>query len=157
MPAPPFRAVLDTNVLVACALLPDAVPAAALPKRLRPARDCVDAVRARGVLLASDETLAELRTVLLRPDFDAHRTRAEREAFLAAVEAEAERVVPAALPRTCKDPDDDKFLAVALAGGAGVLLTEDRALLALRGIGRTRILRPVAFLKETAPGAAGFD
>jgi len=151
MPTPPLRAVLDTNVLVAYALLPATLPPAALPKRLRPSRDCVEAVRARGVLLASDETLAELRTVLLRPDFDAHKPRAEREAFLSAVEAEAERVVPAPLPRTCKDPDDDKFLAVAVAGGADVLLTEDKALLALRTIGPTRILRPIAFLKDMAP------
>ncbi|HYH23240.1 MAG TPA: putative toxin-antitoxin system toxin component, PIN family [Azospirillum sp.] len=143
MSTPPLRAVLDTNVLVAYALLPDAVP-----RRLRPARDCVEAVRARGVMLASEATLTELRTVLLRPDFDTHKPRAEREAFLASIEAGAERVVPAALPRTCKDPDDDKFLAVALAGAAGWLLTEDKALLALRTIGATRILRPIVFLKE---------
>lgn len=35
-----------------------------------------------------------------------------------------------ALPR-CSDPDDQKFLELAQAGGAGVLLTRDKALLKL--------------------------
>ncbi|HEY0835132.1 MAG TPA: putative toxin-antitoxin system toxin component, PIN family [Azospirillum sp.] len=144
---PPLRVILDTNVLVAYALLP-----VVEPPRLRPSRDCVEAVRAGGVLLASEATLAELRAVLLRACFDAYKPRPEREAFLATVEAEAERVVPAALPRTCKDPEDDMFLAVAVAGAADLLLTEDKALLAVRAIGATRILRPTAFLRDRARG-----
>ena len=100
------------------------------------------------MILASDATLAELRDVLLRPAFDHLKPRADREAFLSAIEAEAERVEPAEEQRLCSDPDDDKFLAVALAGDADVLLTEDKAVLALRTVGRTRILRPIAFARQ---------
>ncbi len=109
---------------------------------------CVEIARRDGVILVSDATLAELREVLLRPAFDRFKPRAAREAFLAAIEAGSERIVPAEEPRLCSDPDDDKFLAVALAGHADVLLTEDKAVLALRTVGETRILRPIAFARH---------
>jgi len=141
----PRRFILDTNVLVGAALLPDG----GVPRRLEPTRLCLAAARG-GVLLASDATLAELREVLLRSAFDHHKPRAAREAFLAAVEAEVERVQPAEGVKLCSDPDDDKFLAVALGGLADVLLTEDKALLALRTVGNTRVLRPMTFLKTMA-------
>jgi putative PIN family toxin of toxin-antitoxin system len=137
------RFVLDTNVLVSAALLPEGGV-----RRYEPTRLCVEIARASGVLLVSDATLAELHAVLLRPAFDRLKPRAEREAFLAAIEAEAERVEPAEDVRLCSDPDDDMFLAVALAGNADVLLTEDKAVLALRTVGGTRILRPIAFARQ---------
>ncbi|HYG86413.1 MAG TPA: putative toxin-antitoxin system toxin component, PIN family [Azospirillum sp.] len=137
------RFVLDTNVLVGAALLPKGGV-----RRYEPTRLCVETAMLDGVLLVSEATLAELREVLLRPAFDRHKARTEREAFLSAVEAEAERVEPAEEVRLCSDPDDDKFLAVALAGKADVLLTEDKALLALRTVGGTRILRPIAFARR---------
>lgn len=137
------RFVLDTNVLVSAALLPEGGV-----RRYEPTRLCVEAARRDGVLLVSDATLAELRAVLLRPAFDRFKPRAEREAFLAAIAAEAEPVAPAEAVRLCSDPDDDMFLAVALAGNADVLLTEDKAVLALRTVGRTRILRPIAFARQ---------
>ena len=137
------RFVLDTNVLVSAALLPEGGV-----RRYEPTRLCVEAARRDGVLLVSAATLAELREVLLRPTFDRLKPRAGREAFLAAIEAEAERVEPAEVQPLCSDPDDDKFLAVALAGGADVLLTEDKAVLALKTVGRTRILRPIAFARQ---------
>lgn len=56
----------------------------------------------------------------------------------AAIEAEFDRLsyridsVPAPLPLPrCQDPDDQKFLELALASGARWLVTRDRALLAL--------------------------
>lgn len=140
MVAIPQRFVLDTNVLVSAALL-----SGEAARRYQPTRRCVAIARTHGVMLVSDATLEELREVLRRPAFDRQKPRAEREAFLSAITAEAERVVPAPGVRLCRDPDDDKFLAVALAGDADVLLTEDKAVLALKTIGRTRILRPITF------------
>ena len=67
--------------------------------------------------------LAEARRIARRP---------EREL------AQAER---ASLPR-CSDPDDQKFLALALAARADVLLTKDRALLALARRTPFRIVSP---------------
>jgi predicted nucleic acid-binding protein len=56
-------------------------------------------------------------------------------------------VEPARTPRVVPDdPDDDKLLAVALAGNADALVTNDRHLLALDPYGSVRVLRPTAFL-----------
>lgn len=139
----PFRVVLDTNILVAYALLGDAVP-----RRSLAIRDCVVAARARGRLFASDATLAELRAVLMRPDFDRYKPAVERESFLAALADEVRRVQPAPIGRLCRDPDDDMFLAVALAADAHWLVTVDQQLLSVRTVGRTRVLRPERFLER---------
>ncbi|WP_165742279.1 PIN domain-containing protein [Candidatus Thiosymbion oneisti] len=53
------RIVIDTGVLVSAAIRPESVPALALEKALLQFKIC-----------ASDETLAELETVLMRPKFD---------------------------------------------------------------------------------------
>ncbi|AWJ83767.1 putative toxin-antitoxin system toxin component, PIN family [Azospirillum sp. TSH58] len=148
--APPFRAVsvrvvLDTNILVGYALL-----GAEVPRRSLAIQRSVEAVRARGSAFVSDATLAELREVLMRPDFDRYRPAGERAAFLAAFAAEARRVEPAPVERLCRDPDDDMFLAVALAADADWLVTVDRQLLSVRQVGRTRILRPERFLDAIA-------
>ncbi|MBK3735898.1 putative PIN family toxin of toxin-antitoxin system [Azospirillum brasilense] len=140
-----FRVVLDTNILVGCALL-----GAEVPRRSLAIRDSVAAVRARGTAVVSDATLAELREVLMRPDFERYRPAAERAAFLDAFAAEARRVEPAPVERLCRDPDDDMFLAVALAADADWLVTVDRQLLSVRQVGRTRILRPERFLDAIA-------
>ncbi|MBP2313509.1 putative toxin-antitoxin system toxin component, PIN family [Azospirillum soli] len=142
-----FRVVLDTNILVAYALLGEKVV-----RRNMAVRDCVEAVRARGEMLASAATLAELRAVLMRPDFDRYKPAAEREAFLTAVAAEARLVAPAPIGRLCRDPEDDMFLAVALAADADWLVTVDQQLLSVRSVGRTRVLRPERFLERIVDG-----
>lgn len=48
------------------------------------------------------------------------------------------------LPR-CRDPHDQKFLTLAQAGKTDVLVTGDRALLAIAGLSRLAIETPVAF------------
>lgn len=48
--------------------------------------------------------------------------------------------------RLCRDPNDDKFLEVALAGNADYLLTSDLDLLALHHFRKTRILSPTDYL-----------
>ena len=140
-----FRAVLDTNILVGYALL-----GADVPRRSLAIQGSVEAIRSRGAAFVSDATLAELREVLMRPDFDRYRPAEERAAFLAAFAAEARRVEPAPVERLCRDPDDDMFLAVALSADADWLVTVDRQLLSVRQVGRTRILRPERFLEAVA-------
>lgn len=48
----------------------------------------------------------------------------------------------------CDDLDHDKFLACALASGAKVLVTGDKALLKIGHLRGVRILRPRSFLDE---------
>ncbi|MEZ4267708.1 MAG: putative toxin-antitoxin system toxin component, PIN family [Myxococcota bacterium] len=131
------RIVVDTNVLISAALQSTGRPRAA-----------VDAVaRARGLLLFSEATLAELSTRLDRAKFDRYVTRAARTRFVEQVRAVAEWVEISGAPQGCRDPDDDKFLETALVGQAGCIVTGDQDLLVLSPFHHVLIVTPAAFLE----------
>ena len=62
--------------------------------------------------------------------------------FTEAVNAETSK------PPRCRDPHDQKFLVLAHAGEAGVLVTDDRALLALAGQTQFTIETPLEFRRR---------
>lgn len=129
------RVVVDTNALVSRLLLPRSVPGQAV----RRAVDEAD-------LLVSDETLDELADVLGRPKFDRYVTIKERQGFILLLGRIAERVPVIQPIRACRDPNDDKFLALAVSGEAGVIVTGDSDLLALHPFRGIAILTPVDYL-----------
>lgn len=72
------------------------------------------------------------------------------EPFLA---LEAEIVEAPVLPSpVSSDPDDDKFLACAVAGGVAAIVSGDRDLLVLDGWRELAILRPRQFLEQFLEG-----
>jgi putative PIN family toxin of toxin-antitoxin system len=114
--------VLDTNVVLDLFHFDD--------EAARPLRAALEDGHARcGV---STATLAELRQVLTYPHFalDAARQDALFVRYAALAELRA-APMETRLPR-CSDPDDQKFLELAAASGAGLLVSKDRALLKLR-------------------------
>jgi putative PIN family toxin of toxin-antitoxin system len=136
--AAPPRIVLDTNVLLDLWVFDDPDTrwlAALLATR-------------RVVTLRTPASDAELDDVLSRARFEL--TPQRRQEILAAWQASAERV-PDAPPASlhCTDPDDQKFLDLALHAQAALLLTKDRALLRLR-----RRARALGLLIERPDGAA---
>jgi putative PIN family toxin of toxin-antitoxin system len=53
------------------------------------------------------------------------------------------------LPKpVCDDPDDDKFLACALASGSKVIVSGDRHMLKVSGFQGIEVLKPRDFLNE---------
>ena len=56
-------------------------------------------------------------------------------------------VEPQDVPAICRDPDDDKFLACAVAARADYLVTEDKDLLVLENCRDTRICQPAEFIE----------
>ncbi|MCK4514183.1 MAG: putative toxin-antitoxin system toxin component, PIN family [Spirochaetaceae bacterium] len=75
--------------------------------------------------------------------------------FLRLVAANAQIVAAPELPQqVCDDPDDDMFLACALAGGATTVVTGDRALLRTNGYRGIQVVTPRAFLREQLGGGA---
>lgn len=58
---------------------------------------------------------------------------------------EATYVESVAHVSVCRDPNDDKFIACAVATGAGYLVTEDKDLLALDGYCGLKVLSPAEF------------
>ncbi len=139
------QVVLDTNVVLDCFLFCDPT-----------ARFIVSALQAkRWQWLATTDMADEVIDVVDRPELE--RWRANRHATLAAM-AELGSLIEAPLcppagpwsgstPETliCGDPDDQKFIDLALACSADFLFTRDNALLRLASRARssgTRVLRP---------------
>jgi putative PIN family toxin of toxin-antitoxin system len=114
--------VLDTNVVLDLLYFDDAVS--------RPLRQALEAGRVRcGV---SEATLEEWRRVLAYPGFalDAVRQATLFARYQALSEMTVSDGVAPGLPH-CSDPDDQKFLELAAAAGAEVLVSKDHALLKL--------------------------
>jgi putative PIN family toxin of toxin-antitoxin system len=89
----------------------------------------------------------ECREVLFRPKFDRFVSVERRRLILDLVIVGAERVEPAGPVKACHDPKDDKYLALALAGGADVIVSSDaRHLLSMHPWRGISILSPAAYL-----------
>lgn len=107
-----------------------------------------------GLPVFSAATFAELKERLWRPKFDRYVTLEQRKHFLVDLESIARWVdVPPAIAeqKLCRDPADDKFLHVALAAGAGWLVTGDQDLLVLAESALplgVRILSPADALRQ---------
>jgi uncharacterized protein len=54
--------------------------------------------------------------------------------------------VPRLSERVCDDPDDDKFLACALASGSNLVISGDKHLLKVSGYQAIKVLKPRDFL-----------
>ena len=123
-----MRVFLDTNVLVA----------AFATRGL-----CADVLRivlAEHDLITGEVVLAELRDVLAKRIKLPPGTVAEIMALLRAQEVVPKPANPSSLP--IRDPDDRWILALAVAGGADVLVTGDQDLLAIAAQAPLPILNP---------------
>jgi uncharacterized protein len=98
-------------------------------------------------LILSQAVEDEYREVIFRPKFDRFVSVGRRQQILDIVVFAAERIEPTETVRECHDPKDDKYLALAAAGRADVIVSSDaRHLLSMdpwRGI---RILSPANYL-----------
>lgn len=97
-------------------------------------------------LCTSTDTLAELETVLLRSKFDPCAGRAARQAFTDGIRDHV-LVVPVALVvADCPDPADNKFLALAVAADAELIVASDPHLTRMHPWREIAIMPPAAFL-----------
>lgn len=130
-----MKLILDTNVFVSGVFF------AGPPFRILEAwRD------GRVELLVSPEILEEYAAVGER--LQAHHPGVDLTPVLAMVVRTASVVQAPTLPEpVCADPDDDKFLACALAGRCRLIVSGDKHLLAVSGYRRIQVLRPRAFVE----------
>ncbi len=133
----PLRVVVDTNTLVSAMLFADSVPGRA-----------VAAILAKGVLLVSADTVTEVVDVIARPKFERYLSLTDRRRFMSALVREAELVDVQRHVVACRDPRDDKFLSLALAGAATAIVTGDADLLALHPFEGCPILSPAVVLAD---------
>lgn len=135
-----WRVVFDTSNLVGAALQPGSVPHQALAQAL-----------ARCEVCASGQTWLELEQVMQRDHFDRYLKREARLEFLALLRrtmnffavATADE---AALQPRCRDPKDDKFLALTQVCRADALVSSDEDLLVLNPWCEASVMTPAAFL-----------
>ncbi len=136
-----MRVVIDSSVVVA---------ALATPNPESASRVVLAAVAAGAVqLVITDELEAEYRRAVEYPQVRRYAAKVDRQAFLDAIVATAERVeAGAAAGAVPADPGDDKVVAAALAGRAAFVVTLDRHLLEVGGLTGVSVLRPGDFLRE---------
>lgn len=131
------RYVFDASVIVSALLFEKSLPGQAFYAALD-----------HGEVLLSAEVVAELTAVLGRKKFDKYVTPDEREEFLQTLLREAVMVAVTADLQVCRDPRDDKYLALAVTGRAACLISGDQDLLVLHPFQGVSIITPSQFLES---------
>ena len=138
-----MRIVLDTNVLIS------GIYFNGLPGKI------LQAWRSRKLqLLVSVEILEEYLNVAER--LASRYGGVEYEGILGLIVQNAELVQTTDLPEpVSEDPDDDKFLACALASNTNIIVSGDNDLLKVSGYCGIQVFTPKAFVNELLdqPGA----
>jgi len=133
--------VFDASAVVSAALREDSVPERALLR-----------AEAADLFALSAEVDAEIAEVLGRPRFARAVTAARRARILDILRGGAVWFSPTERVTDCRDAKDDKYLELALAAGAGTIVSGDTDLLVLDPWRGVRILKPAAYLAEAEAG-----
>jgi uncharacterized protein len=128
-----MRVVVDTNVLISSALKASSWPAFV-----------VHWIETNGGLLKSAATEQEFFDVMRRPRI-AKVTAPIQVTALTKILAAAEVVTISETIAGCRDPDDDKFLELAVNGRADLIVSGDDDLLVLGSFRWIPILTPARF------------
>ena len=135
-----MRAVIDTNILVRALIMPLGTVGPVL--QLLRTGDYT--------LLYSHSLLDELVDVLNRPRIGRKYglDQDDIKTVLALILLRGEAVIPTRSIIACRDPKDNKFLEVAVAGQADVLVTGDEDPLVLHPFEGIPIVSPADFLRR---------
>jgi len=131
--------VVDTNVLVSSALFPASTPGKVF-----------DHAALTDTFLLSESTFEELRAVLHRPKFARYLDGDRRDRFLTRLRATGSFVIVRQMVQICRDPKDDKFLDVAVNGGAALIVSGDADLLVLHPFEGVEIVTPATYLARVS-------
>jgi putative PIN family toxin of toxin-antitoxin system len=130
------KVVFDASSIVGAALKEDSAPERALLL-----------ARSQETLCLSPAVEAEIRDVLRRPKFAKYISEASAGRILDILGAPALILEPVERVTDCRDKKDNKYLELALAAEASVIVSSDADLLVLdpwRGI---RILKPIDYIR----------
>ena len=131
-----MKIVLDTNVLISGLFWPGGPPRILLERWLAGSVS----------VLASQEIIDEYRAVVRRLS---QKRSMDVTRLLERLLMLVDYVMVSPLPtQVCDDPDDDKFIAAAVAGRVKYIVTGDRALLRVKRFLRTEIVTPSTFLNS---------
>ena len=141
-PTPQLRAVIDTNSLVRAVIKPTGSVGPVL-RRLQ---------YGDYIYLYSHVTLEEVAEVLARRRIRIryHLSDEDIRTVLQLLILRGERITPEQHFRVCRDADDDKFLDLAIAGRADMIITGDQDLLSIGEFRGIPIVGASAFLDRLA-------
>ncbi|HRX86779.1 MAG TPA: putative toxin-antitoxin system toxin component, PIN family [Phycisphaerae bacterium] len=130
-----MRVVVDTNLMIRALL------------SVGPARTFFRLAPLQHMIVYHQEQFAELRDVAARPRLRIATTAIDE---LVARIVRYGTEVTSALDESlgCRDPNDDYLLAMAVAGAADVILTEDDDLLVLDPWRQVRVVRLFQFMRD---------
>ena len=134
-----MRVVIDTNVWISRLLLADSVAGRAINKALEEFE-----------VVVSEASVDELARVLSRAKFDRYVSVQDREEFLRRLLKVTTMVAVLSDISDCRDPKDNRFLALALDSESHRIISGDADLLALNPWRRIEIVSPGAFLASRA-------
>lgn len=130
-----MRVVIDTNVWISRLLLANSVAAQA-----------VDEALVRHEVVCSEASVEELADVLSRKKFDRYVSLQDREEFLRRL-LQVTTMVPVLSEVTdCRDPKDNRFLALALDSESECIVSGDADLILSSPWRGIEIVSPGAFL-----------
>ncbi len=127
--------VFDTNALVSAYILVNSITRQAYNKAFD-----------SGVFLYSAATLDEFAEVFVRSKFEKYLSLEQRLSAIAEFHSKAFFIDVGISITDCRDPEDNKFLELAVAANASCIITGDEDLLVLNPFRGIPILNPVEFL-----------
>lgn len=99
-------------------------------------------------ILVSDEVHSEISEVLKRPKFKKYFPDREPDNLLIQIAAVAQQVEISEKITACRDPKDNMYLELAIAGQADCIVTGDKALLDLHPFRNVPIISPAEFVRQ---------
>lgn len=130
-----MRVVVDTNILISFAIRPN-----------QNFERLFDYLAKHGITLISDDTVAELFTVLNRDKFRKYIRQDSAMDYIEWYVGISESVTVTESVIACRDPKDDKFLSLAVAGKADCIIAGDSDLLEMVAYAGIPIYRATDFL-----------
>ena len=137
MKSKPAYIVIDTNVLISAALLPESKTAQVLALAVE-----------HFVIAQNKDTWRELETRIARPKFDRYFGESGRLRHLVAVAQLIQHFEMLTEVSISRDKIEDKFIALAIDSGATVIISGDLDLKDLQAYKGVEILSPAQFFER---------
>ena len=109
-------------------------------------RLALEIAKNQGIIILSETVIDELSNVLSRPKFDRYLSRSIRQNLLETLVEASLLVQPSESINECRDPQDNKYLELAISGHAESIITGDEDLLILNSFRNIRIITVLEFL-----------
>ena len=130
-----MRVIIDTNIFVSAFVF-----------KSETATDVVRFVALKHVMLFSESTFVELKMTLLKPKFTQIMELTTIKNLLKNLMRMGEFIAHKTKITVCRDPKDNKFLELAVAGKANCIVTGDKDLLVLHPFRGINIISPADFI-----------